>query len=94
MEDIANDIVDQALSDFAEELLKRIEEQQRAIYQQAIEDFLQVLEYDAESVVNVGINGCEEIFIDLIHCLHIEIFSAPAFKKSKRLFITAHRFLA
>lgn len=64
MEYIANDIVKQALECFEEDVSKRMEEQQKAVYQQAIQDLLQALEYDVESVVDVGMNGCEKIFHD------------------------------
>ena len=64
MEYIANDIVKQALMSFEEDFSKKIEEQQKTVYRQAIEDLLQALEYDVESIVNVGLNGCEEIFHD------------------------------
>ena len=64
MEQIANDIVNQALAKFEEELLRKIEELQKAAYQQAIQDCLQALEYDVESIVSVGIEGCGEIFYD------------------------------
>ena len=33
-------------------------------YKQAIDDFMEALEYDVESIVTVGLNGCEEIFRD------------------------------
>lgn len=64
MEEIANEIVSQALVRFEEEFSKKIEEQQKMIYRQVLEDVLQALEYDVESVVSVGIDGCKEIFYD------------------------------
>lgn len=64
MEDIANDIVHQALQDYDREQGQRIEEIELNAYKRAINDFMQALEYDIESVVSVGIKGCEEIFND------------------------------
>ena len=33
-------------------------------YRQAIEDVLHALEYDIESIVKIGIDGCQDIFED------------------------------
>ena len=60
MEEIARKI-------FAEErtaLMEEIQEQFYLAYQQAIEDFLHALQYDIESVVQIGIDGCRDIFED------------------------------
>ena len=60
MEEIARKV-------FAEEraaLMEEIQEQFYLAYQQAIEDFLHALQYDIESVVQIGIDGCRDIFED------------------------------
>ena len=64
MEDIANEIVRQAIADYDSTHSQKIEEIQLQTYKQAIKDFLGAVEYDIESVVTVGLNGCEEIFRD------------------------------
>ena len=60
MEEIARKV-------FAEEraaLMEEIQEQFYIAYKQAIEEFLHALQYDIESVVQIGIDGCRDIFED------------------------------
>ena len=60
MEEIARKV-------FAEErvaLMEEIQEQCYLAYQQAIEDFLHALQYDIESVVQIGFDGCHDIYVD------------------------------
>ena len=52
---------------FAEErqqLLEEIQHQYYLAYQQAIDDFLDALKYDIESVTRIGFEGCRDIFED------------------------------
>lgn len=43
---------------------KEMQEIAYKCYQQAIADFLHAIEYDIESIVSVGIDGCRDIFVD------------------------------
>ena len=36
----------------------------RAAYEQAVKDFLGALEYDVESITQIGFDGCRDIFED------------------------------
>lgn len=58
METIARAVCAEALAEFE----SRIYEIVYQAYRQAIEDFLHALEYDVESVVHIGIEGCREVF--------------------------------
>ena len=64
MESITNEIVRQALTDYDSIISQRIRDIATEAYKQAIDDFMHALEYDIESVVSVGIEGCGEIFRD------------------------------
>ena len=45
-------------------LPEMIEERCREAYRQAIADFLGALEYDIESIVQIGFDGCRDIYVD------------------------------
>lgn len=68
MESIANDIVEQALEEY--ELQRKeifdneIKELLKNAYREAINDFMEAIRYDIESVVEIGFDGCEQIFKD------------------------------
>jgi hypothetical protein len=52
---------------FAEErekLIQEIGQEFYRAYQQAIDDFLDALRYDIESVTRIGFDGCRDIFED------------------------------
>ena len=42
----------------------QIEELMAQAYRQAIDDVLEALEYDIESVVSIAIDGCKDVFYD------------------------------
>ena len=47
-----------------ESIQAMIREQCLEAYKQAISDFLGALEYDIESIVEIGFDGCRDIFVD------------------------------
>jgi hypothetical protein len=47
-----------------QQLLEEIQHQYYIAYQQAIDDFLDALKYDVESVTRIGFEGCRDIFED------------------------------
>ena len=51
-------------SEERQEILEEIEQKYYLAYQQAVEDFLDVLQYDIESVIKIGFEGCRDIFED------------------------------
>lgn len=65
MEQIANEVVSKAISDFGQnQLPKIISEVAAEAYKQAIEHFLDALRYDVKSCVSIGLKGCGDIFYD------------------------------
>ena len=64
MEQIANDVVEQALDDYTINFQSIIEEAMYNAYKEAINDFMTAIEYDITSSVSVAIDGCKEIFYD------------------------------
>ncbi len=63
-EAIAQAIVQAEIAKLMEILPAMIEERCREAYRQAISDFLGALEYDIESIVEIGFDGCRDIFVD------------------------------
>jgi len=47
-----------------EQLLQEVENRSYLAYQQAIDDLLDALQYDIESVTKIGFDGCRDIFED------------------------------
>ena len=64
MEEIARRIFAEELEKLMPELERIIYENSIQAYQQALRDVLGALEYDIESVVQIGFNGCRDIYID------------------------------
>ena len=60
MREIAQEVCKEEIALFREQ----IEELMAQAYRQAIDDVLEALEYDIESVVSIGIDGCKDVFYD------------------------------
>lgn len=64
MEAIARAIINEEINKLMDKLPQIIEEKCREAYRQAIADFLHALEYDIESIVEIGFDGCRDIYVD------------------------------
>lgn len=68
MESIANDIVEQALTEYDKSRQEKLDNEMKELlknaYREAINDFMEAMRYDIESVVEIGLDGCEQIFKD------------------------------
>ena len=64
MEAIARAIINEEIDKLMDKLPQIIEEKCREAYRQAIADFLHALEYDIESIVEIGFEGCRDIYVD------------------------------
>ena len=68
MEKIANEISQQAIKDVLNQVIPQLEnmiqDKMESAYKQALKDVIAVLEYDIESVVQIGFDGCQDIFED------------------------------
>ena len=64
IEAIARAIINEEIDKFMDKLPQIIEEKCREAYRQAIADFLHALEYDIESIVEIGFEGCRDIYVD------------------------------
>ena len=62
MEEIARRIVETEMEKRMTEIDNKILAAQYQAYHQALKDVVDVLEYDIESVVHIGVDGCKEIF--------------------------------
>jgi uncharacterized hydantoinase/oxoprolinase family protein len=60
METIARAVCAELLAEYE----NRMYEIAHQAYREAIEDILHALEYDIESIVKIGIDGCRDIFED------------------------------
>ena len=64
MKEIAKEVVREELAIFEKAFDERIQRLLVVAYRQAIQDVLDALEYDIESVVEIGIDGCKDVFRD------------------------------
>ena len=64
MEAIARKVFEEERARLMEEMQEKILSAQYKAYAQALQDVMNVLEYDIHSVTKIGIEGCREIFED------------------------------
>ena len=62
MRQIAKEVFKEERAYLMEEIKQMMFEAQYKAYQQALNDFLDAIEYDIESVTRIGIEGCRDIF--------------------------------
>jgi hypothetical protein len=64
MEDIAREVFRQEWQARENEIKEMIREAQYKAYAQALQDVMDVIKYDIESITRIGIDGCKDIFED------------------------------
>ena len=64
MEEVARRVFNEEYAQKTEEINEAIYRAQYQAYQQALQDVINVKEYDIESVISIGIDGCRDLYFD------------------------------